>query len=66
VEQELRERLEKYPDEVECSGDIPHDLLNIAIWVIEAVKTDKICSGHYASAQLAAMDTTSTILRNSR
>jgi len=66
MNQQLRDRLEKYPNEVELSGDTAPDLLNIAIWVIEAVKTDKICSGHYASAQLASMDTTSSILRNSR
>jgi len=66
MDKELKERLEKYPNEIELSGDTAPDLLNIAIWVIEAVKTDKICSGRYASAQLAAMDTTSTILRNCR
>jgi len=66
VKQELRERLEKYPDEVDCSGDTALDLLNIAIWVVEAVKTHQIASGYYTDRHIQAMDTTSTILRNSR
>jgi len=66
MKQELRERLEKYPGEVECSGDTALDLLNIAIWVVEAVKTHKLTLGYYRQEHIQAMDTTSTILRNSR
>jgi len=66
MDKKLKERLEKYPDEIELSGETAPDLLNIAIWVIEAVKTDKICESRYASPQLVAMDITSSILRNSR